>query len=134
MFYFPAPGKFTIYPCNASKDGYVYAVARNREFTVLKERQTVQQDSIKQLILSNGSQEDILKFLENKNILNTKIFDFSHIYHLLTQKPFYLKVAQILKKKKIFDFTVFSYSIYHYDYETLRDFLNSPTMQTKIFH
>lgn len=42
MFYFPSPGKFSIYPCNASKDGNVYALARTREFTVLSERKTVE--------------------------------------------------------------------------------------------
>lgn len=40
---------------------------------------------------------------------------------------FYKPLIEILKSRKIFDYTCYSYSIYHGDHETARDFLNHKT-------
>lgn len=65
----------------------------------MKEIKVEKLDTIEQ-ILSKGSEEDILNFIENKNIWNNKIFDFSDIYHLLEKESFYIKLVKILKKEK----------------------------------
>ncbi|KRX08037.1 hypothetical protein PPERSA_06215 [Pseudocohnilembus persalinus] len=130
-FYFPEDGKFKLYPANVSKDGQVYSVAKDYEFEVQKELKVEKLDTINQ-ILTKGDKEDILKFIEQKNILNPQLFNFSDIYHLLSDKDFYTKLIKILKQKRIYNHTVFSYSIYHNDRETLREFLNTPTEKAKI--
>jgi hypothetical protein len=38
FFYFPEEGDFSIYPSNVSKEGIVYAVAKERLFSVKRER------------------------------------------------------------------------------------------------
>lgn len=76
-------------------------------------------------ILTKGSKDDILNFIETKNILNSKIFNFEEIYHLCKDKELYLKLVKILKKRKIYNNTIWSYSLYHCDDESLKDFLNS---------
>lgn len=72
-----------------------------------------------------GTKEDILKFIETKNIQNPKIFSFTDIYYLLKDKDFYLKCIEILKKKNVYNSIVFSYAIYHSDHATLMDCFNS---------
>ena len=89
FFYFPSEGKFSIYPANASKEGLVYAVAKQKIFEVKKERVILKPETLDE-ILTKGSKDDILTFIETKNIFNYKIFKFSDIYHLLNDKEFYL--------------------------------------------
>ena len=83
-------------------------------------------------ILTKGSKDDILNFIETKNILNGKIFNFEEIYHLCKDKELYLKLVKILKKRKIYNNTIWSYSIYHCDEDSLKDFLNSSSNKDKI--
>lgn len=64
--------------------------------------------------------------------MNYNIFNISEIYYLLKDKEFYLKLVDILKKRKLFDYTVFSYSIYHKDHASLRDFMNNKINRMKI--
>jgi hypothetical protein len=76
-------------------------------------------------ILSKGSKEDILNFISIKNIMNPNIFRFSDIYYLLKDKDFYIKVLAILRSRKIFDYTTWSFSIKHGDHQSLREFFQS---------
>lgn len=122
-FYFPKPGKFTIYPANIAKDQEVYAVATEYVFEVKEKLEISKLETLNQ-VLMKGTKEDILKFAETKNIMNPKIFNFNDIYYLLKDKQFYLKFIEILKKKNIYNSVVYSYSVYHCHHETLRDFLN----------
>lgn len=49
-------------------------------------------------ILRNGKNEDIIKFMADKNIFNTKLFKFEYIYWKLGgDKPFYQDVVKILQ-------------------------------------
>lgn len=40
-------------------------------------------------ILSGGNLDDILNFIESKNLFNYNLFEFSSIYWLLKNKEFY---------------------------------------------
>jgi hypothetical protein len=122
-FYFPFPGKFSGYPANLSKDGLVYAIAKDSHFDVHLERTQKKLETMDQ-VLSQGSKEDILEFVEKKNLFNREIFSFENIYYLLKDADFYLKIVGILKKRKIFDKTVWSFSIYHKDVDTFKEFAN----------
>jgi hypothetical protein len=76
-------------------------------------------------ILSKGSKEDIKNFVATKNILNPNIFRFSDIYYLLKDREFYLQLVEILRRRKIFDFQCWSYSILHGDMPSFVEFINS---------
>ena len=124
-FYFPKNGKFKVYPANISRNGLVLAVAKESVFDVHNERMSKKLETIDQ-ILAQGSKDDILNFVATKNIQNREIFQFKNIYYLLKDKDFYLKLIAILRKRKIYDHTTWSFCLYHDDFQTLREFINTP--------
>jgi hypothetical protein len=123
FFYFPQAGTFAVYPANVSKFGTVAAVAKPSTFKVLLDRTVSKLEAIED-ILQQGSREDILKFISTRNILNHNIFNFSDIYYLLKDKDFYTRLLDILRERRIFDYTTWSYSLYHGDHTSLREFLS----------
>jgi len=129
FFYFPNKGKFKGSPANISKNGAVIAIAKENDFEVLNERTSKKLETMQQ-ILSQGSKEDILHFVANKNILNPENFKFIDIYHLLKDEQFYLKLLEILRKRRIYDHLVWSFSIYHGDLKGLREFFHSREIQS----
>lgn len=76
-------------------------------------------------VLSKGKQEDILTFVETKNLENKKIFKFSDLYYILKDKTFFQKYTNILRERKIFDEKTWSFSIYHHDLTTFKEYVNS---------
>jgi len=125
FFYFPKSGKYKIYPANISRNGIVLAIAKEKVFEVNNERISKKLETIDQ-ILAQGSKEDILEFIKTKNLHNTEIFNFHNIYYLLKDKSFYLSFIDILKKRKIYDYVTWSFSLLHGDMQTLKEFFNSP--------
>jgi hypothetical protein len=83
FFYFPSKGTYAVYPANVSRSGNVVAVAKPAVFTVLTEKSSSSEDLLDDL-LTRGTSEDILRFIETKNIFNNNIFNFSDIYYLLS--------------------------------------------------
>ena len=124
FFYFPKNGNFKIYPANISRNGIVLAISKEKTFEVHNERISKQLETIDQ-ILAQGSKEDILEFVKSKNLHNKEIFNFSNIYYLLKDKKFYSSFMEILKKRKIYDYITWSFSLMHGDMETAKEFLNS---------
>ena len=124
-FYFPKNGEFKVCPSNISRNGLVLAVAKENCFDVHNERVSKKLETIDQ-ILAQGSKEDILNFVASKNIQNREIFQFRNIYYLLKDKDFYLKLIEILRKRKIYDHTTWSFCLYHDDLQSLREFVNTP--------
>ena len=76
-------------------------------------------------VLENGTMDEIINFIETKNILNSNIFNFSDIYYLLKNKQFFTKLIEVLRKKLVFDQTVWSYGFYHGDEETVKEIFSS---------
>ena len=122
-FYFPKEGNYSLYPANISRNGIVVAVASNTNFEVLSEGKIKKLETIGQ-VLSQGSKQDILNFIEKKNILNKKIFNCSDIYYLLSDESFFLKVTDIFRKRKFIDWNTWSFSLLHGNIQTLKEFLN----------
>jgi hypothetical protein len=55
-------------------------------------------------ILNNGSQDDIINFMDKKNIQNPKLFLISDIYWLIvSDEKFCRRVIDILRKKGFYD-------------------------------
>lgn len=124
FFYFPRAGKFGVYPANVARSGTVVAVAKEAGFKVLTEKTTASEDHLDDL-LTRGSKEDVLKFIETKNIFNSNIFNFADIYYLLRDREFFVRLVDILRRRRVYDQTVWSYSLMHNDFDSLREFLNS---------
>ncbi len=125
FFYFPKSGKFKGFPANISKNGFVLAVAKEVIFEVHDQRVWKKLETIDQ-ILSQGSKDDILNFVATKNILNKDIFKFENIYYLLKDKEFYLKFVEILRKRRVYDRLTWSFSIFHGDLSSVKEFLHEP--------
>lgn len=114
-----------MYPANVSRNEVILSTANNigpievkRELTLLKLETFYD-------ILRNGNLQDILKFIEEKNIRNSQIFNFSDIYWLVfDNKEFYEKYISILKKRFIFDYNSWTYCLHHYDIQTFMELLN----------
>ena len=132
FFYFPSEGEFTCYPASINKDGCLVTTATGVEsLKVVRVRKATEMKTISD-ILSLGSKSDILNFMDKENIHNTDIFQFNNIYWLLDDPEFYKEVLQLLRKKFIYDSTVWSFSIKHGDFETFVEYLNRVYKDTSV--
>lgn len=79
-------------------------------------------------VLSQGNLSDILEFMKNVNLNDTKSFNFSDILWLLKDKSFYSEVIKILRSRKMFNENVWSFSILHGSKREFYEFVeNSPS-------
>jgi len=131
FFYFPKEGLFRIHPASASQEGIVIAVAEEQTCKVISQRKIDNFISFDDVIIS-GNKELILKYLENNNLLDDSVFSFKNSYFLLEEKEFFLKFLAILRKKGIFDFHVWSLSLYHGDLASFKEFINSKQIIEKL--
>mmetsp|Transcript_9905 Transcript_9905/g.9749 ORF Transcript_9905/g.9749 Transcript_9905/m.9749 type:complete len:210 (+) Transcript_9905:421-1050(+) len=70
--------------------------------------------------------------MAENNIAQSKDFKFSNIYWLLSDKEFYFEALRILKSKNLFDYVIWSFSIFHKDFKTLKEFFSSNDNLVKI--
>ncbi|KAL4445666.1 hypothetical protein ABPG74_006217 [Tetrahymena malaccensis] len=135
-FYFPAVGDYSIYPANVSKNGQVLCVAKDTQFQVKKELTQISLNTLDQ-VLSQGTKEDILKFLKEKDWQDTNKQSnfnstFLSIVFMCTDKEFFIKLLQILRQKHYFHFDIWKYSLLHLDHASLIEFVNSSSMRQKV--
>ena len=123
FFYFPSIGNYSVYPANVSRFGQVVCVAKDSSLKVVLQKSVADLEVLDD-ILAKGSKDDILKFLSTKNIFNPNIFRIHEILYLLKDKEFYLKVIDILRTKRFLDYDAWSYSVYHNDTASLKEFFN----------
>lgn len=64
-------------------------------------------------ILSQGNIEDIVGFLESKNLFNRNIFNPEDILWLLKNKEFYQRIVATLRKRGFYQKSIWKYSILH---------------------
>ena len=129
-FYFPESGSFSVYPATVVKGDQLLGTAQIEETIEVKDNRNIRDMDTISDILSTGNISKILKFMESKNILNPQLFNFNDIYWLLKSKSFYDLLIPLLRKKGIFDFTVWSYSILHNDLNTFKEFLNTTIIKS----
>ena len=72
-------------------------------------------------IISRGDSKEILNYFRNESFIES---DFSTIRWLLKDKNFYSELISILKEKGYYSYTVYSFSFYHYDEETIKHYLS----------
>ncbi|CAK83775.1 unnamed protein product (macronuclear) [Paramecium tetraurelia] len=120
FFYFPKTGNFTIYPANISKLGKVIQIAKEKIFEVYDERAKVNLENINELLTTDNNQ-DILNYIENKNIFNEKWFNPKLLYHKFSDETFYNQVMQIYRKRKFYDYHSFAYALLHNNVQCLKE-------------
>jgi hypothetical protein len=124
-FYFPKAGTFDLFPAAAVSNGKIVSSARKMSQLVVKAEKSLKGSKTMSDVLSNGTIDDILDFIKSKNIMNNKIFSFYQVYWLLKNKTFYERLVAICEEKGVYDNVVWSFSIFHGDYQRLRQFLRA---------
>lgn len=73
-------------------------------------------------ILRSGSNEEVYSYLESKNIFDRNVFNLGLIVWKLKDEQFYQRVINIFRQRNYFDFIVWSFGLYHCDYQTACEF------------
>ena len=124
-FYFPNAGEFNLFPSSVVSNGKIVSSAKKIPKIVVRCEKSRKDLKTISDVLSNGKIDDIIEFINSKNLLNPKIFRFDQIYWLLKNKAFYDRLTSICEEKGIFDLVVWSYSIVHGDYKRLKELLQN---------
>ena len=123
-FYFPAVGEYRVYPATVTKNNRFVSCAKQGKDTLgdsefkLKVVEDYRPESkpleTLQDMISFGGPEDILRFMGDKNLFNTNLFDISKIRWVAkTSKQNFLGLVSLLRKNFIFDQAIWAYSIHH---------------------
>ncbi|CAD8169732.1 unnamed protein product [Paramecium octaurelia] len=129
-WYFPKIGTFSIHPACLTILDKVVARATTQDFNVVNFKANPNLEVIED-ILGTGNKTNIIKFLENKNIFDEKVFKSYQIAHLYEDKDFYLKVLNIYRAKKFQDSQILNYAVYHADFEGLQEFFQQKHIMDK---
>ena len=74
-----------------------------------------------------SSAESVTEYLANidNQISNSQIFNLNSILHQLKDHSFYKKVIAILRKRGVFDFKIYAFSLFHGDVDTFKLFFKN---------
>ena len=128
-FYFPEEGKYAFYPANASKGRSIIAKSSEIDFISVITKETINTLESLDNILRSGSDEDILNFIKTRNIFDYNIFDFGLILWKLKDKAFYEKVVEILKERQYYHPIVWSFSLYHKEFDLVKEYVENNATQ-----
>lgn len=73
-------------------------------------------------VLKSGNKDAVLDYIQNKNIFDFKIFDPQYILWMLKEKDFFLKVIDILRKRKFYYSEIWILGYYHSDLATIAEY------------
>ncbi|MFL2871131.1 MAG: hypothetical protein ACJZ8O_10325 [Pirellulaceae bacterium] len=118
-FYFPMSGKFAHYPAQMAKDQTGIASAKPLTFNVVDELIDVDTKSWK-YIATNGSNEDVLRFLNTNNLTE---LDITLIAYRLKDKGFWKQVVSLLDKHHQYREIVWKFALMHYDANRIKQYL-----------
>ncbi|MFK7766123.1 MAG: hypothetical protein AB8B55_02690 [Mariniblastus sp.] len=118
-FYFPTAGNFDHYPAHVSAEEKVLAVAENTTFKVIDRPAKVDKDSW-EFVSQNGTQEEVLDYLNQKNILRINL---DKIAFRMKDKKFFAQTIERLRNRYVYNHTLWSYSIEHNDVKSIREYL-----------
>jgi hypothetical protein len=75
--------------------------------------------------MRSGSKQDILDYIEKRNIFDGKVFSSYSILWMLKDKDFFLAVTKILRKRSFYDHNIWSFSIYHEDEQSVVEYIEA---------
>ncbi len=109
QFYFPKSGHFDHYPVHVNRDGSTIATSNSMKFNVVDEATVVDRDSWNHLS-QHGDNEQVLNFLQEENLQDVAL---DRIAFRLSDKEFFESVVSVLRRRHVYDHTLWSYSILH---------------------
>ena len=118
-FYFPTAGNFGHYPAHVSAEEKVLAVAENVTFKVIDRPAEVDKESW-QFVSQNGTDDEVLDFLNQKNILRLNL---NKIAFRMKDKKFFERAIEKLRNRYVYNHVLWSYAIKHDDVKAIREFL-----------
>lgn len=111
-FYFPSPGQFVHSSPMVTQNYVVIAKGNQTILNVLEKKTKLSQEDFKDVI-ANGSPEQILEFLRDKQIEAIPDYSWNYIYWMLKDLKFWSSLVKLLRSQGRFDQRVWEYSLYH---------------------
>ena len=118
-FYFPATGRFGIYPVHVAEQEAVAAGGTAMTFHVVSSLSRQDTDSWV-YISQNGTPEAVLDFLREHNLAR---LDLERIAFRMKDRLFFDRVLALLRSRLVYDATLWSYGIYHQDPAAMSEYL-----------
>ncbi|MBT4694694.1 MAG: hypothetical protein HOB73_15265 [Planctomycetaceae bacterium] len=106
-FYFPAVGTYSQFPVHASSSEQLLASADAVGFNVVKTLSKIDTTSWA-YVSQNGSDEEVLKYLENNNVHNLNL---TKIAFRMRDKSMFQRTTSLLKSRHQYDHTLWSYAV-----------------------
>jgi hypothetical protein len=122
-FYFPQPGTFSHYPVHVSSEDQILAFAQPAEYNVVAEPTQVDKSSWT-YVAGFGSDRDVIDYLNTHNIFP---LDLGLIAFRMQNKDDFTPLLNLLRTRRIYNHTLWSYAVKHNDRDALREFLSNAT-------
>lgn len=119
FFYFPREGTYKHFPVHIAQNETIVAAAAPFVFNVVAEVDRIDKDSWEH-VSQWGSDKDVIKFLDSHNINRLNL---DMIAWRMRDKGFFAEVASLLKGRKVYNNTLWSYSLYHNQADRIREYL-----------
>lgn len=129
-FYIPEEGKYEIYPSNASRGSTIIAKANVVPPIVVKKVWSINKLESFEDILRSGDKDQVITFLEKRNIFDPNTFKPTEILWMLKEKDFYYKIIDILRKRSYFNTSIWEFAFLHNDLPTIQEFISQNSNQT----
>lgn len=118
-FYFPKTGNYPHYPVHVAQNENYIISAKPTELKVVKILSKIDKTSWA-WISQNGSETDVLDFLDKNNIERLSL---EKIAWRMKSIDFFKLVIKLLESRHIYNDVLWSYSIYHKDTDTIKEYL-----------
>jgi hypothetical protein len=119
LFYFPVSGEFDHYPIQVAKKGKLVTSAAPAVLNVVDRLTKIDRQSWA-YVSQSGTDEDVLKFLEDGNLQR---IDLNKIAFRVKDPEFFQSVLQVLGANHVYNNTLWSYSVKHNVPDLIRQFL-----------
>ena len=119
-FYFPTAGDFEHYPAHVSSEEKVLAVADQVTFKVIDRPADVDKTSWA-FVSQNGSEDDVIEFLNQKNILRLEL---GKIAFRMKDKAFFERTIETLRNRYVYHHTLWAYAVKHNNLSAVKEFLS----------
>lgn len=118
-FYFPEAGAFDHYPAHAAEKGQLAAFAAAQRFEVVAEPSTVDASSWEH-VSQQSSPAEVITYLGAHNVQR---LDLTKLCWRLRDRAFYEALLPELRRRHVYDGTVWSYALLHRDPRATAEFL-----------
>ncbi|OVE76015.1 hypothetical protein BVX97_02590 [bacterium E08(2017)] len=108
-FYFPVEGTYPHYPVHVAQNEELVAAAEPFVFKVVSDVDEIDKTSWEH-ISQYGTEDEVIEYLNTHNINRIKV---DMIAWRMRDKSYFNKVLALLKDRKVYDNTLWSYSLHH---------------------